>query len=59
MKDPNRTWYDVASHVKRTENLDDRGLLMVAMELILLSNLKVRPEVTDFLSEAVAEADKQ
>ncbi len=47
---------DIASYVARTEMLDDRDRLRVALELIYDSSISVRPEVTAYLKEAIKEA---
>jgi len=46
---------DIASYVSRTENLTDKGKLEVALELIHLSGVSVRPEVTTYLKEAISQ----
>ena len=42
---------DIASNVSRTNDLEDRDKLALALELIVQSGIRVRPEVTSYLRD--------
>ena len=46
---------DIASHTARTNTLNDRDRLRVALAFIEGSSVSVRPEVTAYLREAINE----
>lgn len=47
---------DIASYVERTYTLNDKDKLALGLILIQDSGIRVRPEVADYVGEALREA---